>query len=46
MKQIIGVIVTVCVAVACIVGYAVTHETIPAGYVGTSTTERQPQKIT
>jgi regulator of protease activity HflC (stomatin/prohibitin superfamily) len=34
MKQIIGVIVTVCASVACIVGYAVTHETIPAGYVG------------
>lgn len=46
MKQIIGVIVTVCVAVACIVGYAVTHETIPPDMSATSTTERQPQKIT
>lgn len=34
MKKLIGLVSTLALAVVFIVGYAVTHETIPAGYVG------------
>lgn len=34
MKQMIAVVITVVIALGAIIGYAVTHETIPAGYVG------------
>ena len=34
MKSVISIIAVVAIALTCIIGYNVTHETIPAGYVG------------
>lgn len=34
MKGIISLIFAIIIALGCIIGYSVTHETIPAGYVG------------
>ena len=34
MKAVFSIIVAVAITLCCIIGYSVTHETIPAGYVG------------